>query len=115
MAAAPPAEHLAAAVRALRYALAFMDEGDRQAAGGSPADARGVDMTVDDALALAPALALLLVTARRELASLRLVTDDPAELDRCAREMLEQQLEHLELAAAFADVDAEMQGAPDAV
>ena len=110
MAGALPAEQLAAAARALRYALAVMDEGDRQAAGGSPADARGVDMTVDDALALAPALALLLVTARRELASLRLVTDDPAELTRRAREMLEQQLEDMEVSATFAAVEAEVRG-----
>jgi hypothetical protein len=106
----PPAEQIMVAVKALRYTLAYMDELDRQEAGGSPADAPGVSMTVDEALALAPSLALLLVSARQELAGRELLTNDPAEQNRGAREELQRQLEALEITAAFAGVDAEMEG-----
>jgi hypothetical protein len=110
MAHTPPAEQIMVAVRALRYTLAYMDELDRQEAGGSPADAPGVTMTVDETLALAPALAALLVATTRELVARDDFTGNPAEQGQGAREKLQRELEILEVNATFATVEAEMDG-----
>ena len=110
MTATPPAEQIRVAVKALSYTLAYMDELDRQEAGGSPADAPGVTMTVDEAVALAPALAGLLLATTRELVGRDLFTDDPAEQNRGAREKLQRELEIHEVNAMFAAVEAEMSG-----
>ena len=110
MAATPSAEQLGTAVKALRFTLTVLDESDRQDAGGNPADASGVTMEMSEALELAPALALLLVATTRELARVELLTEDPAEQNRAARERLQRQLEAHEVSATFAAVEAEVRG-----
>jgi hypothetical protein len=110
MEAMPSAEQLGATARALRFALAVLDESDRQEAGGNPADASGVTMSIDEARELAPMLAMLLVATTRELARVELYTEDPAEQNRAARERLQRQLEAHEVNATFAAVEAEMHG-----
>jgi hypothetical protein len=102
------------AAAALRYTLAVLDETGRQAAGGSPADAAPVSMTVDEAIALAPALAHLVIAARRALAENRGV-DGPEAQAAWARAQLQGELEAHEMNAAFAAVEAEMRTAADPV
>lgn len=104
----PTAQELRGAARALRFTLAALDESDRLEAGGDPADASRVTMELDEARALVPVLAQLLVATMRELAGRELLTDDPAEQDRATRKRLQGMIESMELSATFADVEAEM-------
>ena len=104
-----PPELIRQSAAALRYTLAVLDETGRQAGGGRPGDAAGLAMTVDEAIALAPALAHLVIGARHALAE-RHGASGPAEQAAAVRTWLLAELEGHELNAAFADVEAEMKG-----
>ena len=99
-----PPELIRQSAAALRYTLAVLDETGRQAG-----DAAGLAMTVDEAIALAPALAHLVIGARHALAE-RHGASGPAEQAAAVRTWLLAELEGHELNAAFADVEAEMKG-----
>jgi hypothetical protein len=103
----PAAGHLQRAA-ALRYAVAVLDERDRQAAGEAPGTA-GVKMTVDEALTLAPALAHLLIDAVATLGEHQGL--GPDERPAFARHVLEAHLQGAEMDAQFAVVEAEVNGA----
>lgn len=110
MADTPPPELIRQTTAALRYTLAVLGESDRQAAGGSPEDAAPVSMTVDEAIALAPHLAHLVIAARQAIAG-QLGITGRAEQARFVRGQLESEIEILEINAAFAGVEAEVNGA----
>ena len=102
------------AAAALRYTLAVLDETGRQAAGGSQGDAAPVTKTVDEAIALAPYLAHLVIAARCVLAG-NLGIDGPEARAAWARAQLQGELETCEMNAAFVGVEAEMKDDPGPV
>lgn len=87
---------------ALRYTLAVLDEIDRQLAGAAPS-ASGVTMTADEAIALAPVLAHLVIAGRAVVAK----DQGAADWSPRVRAYLESELEQAEVNAAFARVEAE--------
>lgn len=106
----PGGEALSGAVRALRYTIAVLGESDRQAAGGSPEDAAGVTMTVDEATALAPHLAHLVIATKLEMAA-QLGASGHEEQAAAARGWLLAELEVHEMNASLAAIEAEVNGA----
>ena len=102
----PPGPHRRAA--ALRYTLAVLDEVDRQAAGAAP-DTDGMKMELDEALALAPELAYLMIDALSTLGAE--LGRTPEERPAFVRNLLLAHTEGAEVDASFAAVEAEVKGA----
>jgi len=92
---------LFAAIAALRYALACLDEIERQASGGEPSTSAGFSMPLD----AMPALADMAIAARCALAE-HMRIDEPAAQRLFARQLFESELEGHTLAAQEAGLAA---------